>query len=276
MESGERTMYKLSETEVLIQPSEYVDEKNFVGMYKYETTEGDGGYLDSFNALKEQIDFNYIQYKEQLKSLVRRQEDVRTDLKLAKRSMLIVLFFPAAVFLLLQVLIYFGTLGFPGSGLIALFGTVITIAVYPITIICEVFLLPGMVKNYANHLGQYRILTSDRTLEEYKKDNNYISFVDEKKYLKKKIMEYDTFYELVAVEGLDKKDGNLASDDSGFMTDDQKKVLDKMRSLSIFHEYKATVMATRKEVGIKWLIIGLGILMALAIVAGNAYTRIGQ
>jgi hypothetical protein len=119
-------------------------------------------------------------------------------------------------------------------------------------------------------------LTSDRTLEEYKKDNNYISFVDEKKYLKKKIMEYDTFYELVAVEGLDKKDGNLASDDSGFMTDDQKKVLDKMRSLSIFHEYKATVMATRKEVGIKWLIIGLGILMALAVVAGNAYTRIGQ
>ena len=86
-------------------------------------------------------------------------------------------------------------------------------------------------------------------------------------------MEYDTFYELVAVEGLDKKDGNLATDDSGFMTDEQKKVLDKMRSLSVFHEYKASVSATRKEVGIMWLIIGLGIMMGLAVIAASIFMR---
>ncbi len=266
-------MYKLSETEVLIQPSEYVDEKNFVGMYKYETTEGDGGYLDTFNALKDQIDFNYVQYKEQLKSLVYRQEDVRNDLKTAKRIMLIVFFIPFAVFLLLQVFIYLGSFQNMFGGLCAVFGTVISIAVYPIAIICEVFLLPGMVKNYTNYLGQYRILTSDKGLEEYRKSNDIISFQDEKKFLKKKIMEYDTFYELVAVEGLDKKDGNLASDDSGFMTDEQKKVLDKMRSLSIFHDYKATVSATRKEVGVMWLIIGLGILMGLVAIGGSIFMR---
>ena len=260
-------MYKLTETEVLTQPSEYVDEKNFVGMYSYETTEGDGGYLDTFNALKNQIDFNYVQYKEQLKSLVKRLEDVKSDRNHALKLVLIVGLFPIAYNLLLQILVIFGM----DYGLPALIYSILNIFNIPVILVCEVILMPIFAKNLANHIGQYRILTSDEFLKDYRKNNNIISFQDEKRFLKKTIMEYDTFYELVAVEGLDRKDGNLAGSDSDVLTEDQRKVLDKMRSLSVFKEYKATVGLTRKEVGIKWLIIGLGLLMGLGIVVANFF-----
>lgn len=258
-------MYKLTETEVLTQPSEYIDEKNFVGMYKYETTEGDGGYLDTFNALKAQIDFNYVQYKEQLKSLVRRNNDVKQDMHIALRLLLIVALIPVVIFLILQLLSYIGEY----VHFIALLYVVINMAFIPATIVCEIFLLPGMARNYVNYLEQYRLLNSDDVLRDYRESNDIISFPDEKRFLKKKIMEYDTFYELVAVEGLDRADGNLGGFDTAEMTEDQKRVLDKMRSLSVFHEYKASVSQTRKEVGIKWLIIGLGLLVGAIVVGFN-------
>ena len=70
----------------------------------------------------------------------------------------------------------------------------------------------------------------------------------------------------MALEGLDKKDGNLQGLDSDQMSNEQKMVLEKMREMSIFHEYKATVVQTRKEIGFGWVIIGFGIFMAIAMI----------
>ena len=69
------------------------------------------------------------------------------------------------------------------------------------------------------------------------------------------IREYETFYELVIVEGLDKKDGNLGNVDTDEMTPEQQKIIDKMRSLSIFKEYHATIVETRRKVGIEYFIV---------------------
>lgn len=244
-------MYKLTETEVLSQPSEYVDEKNFTGRYSYETGEGDGGYLDTFNALKVQVDHNYIQYKEQLRNIMTKRESVKDDVRTALKLLLIDALIPVAYILLLLVLMFLGKY----YGLFAVFYVFLNILFYPLAFICEIVLLPGLVKNLINYKMQDEILNSGKYLEKYKKSNNIITFEDEKKFLKKMIREYETFYELVIVEGLDKKDGNLGNVDTDEMTPEQQKIIDKMRSLSIFKEYHATIVETRRKVGIEYFIV---------------------
>ena len=260
-------MYKLTETEVLIQPSEYIDEGKYRGIVNYETTEGDGGYLDSFNALKYQIDHNYVLYKEQLKSLVTRSAQVDDDVRLAWRSVIIVALIPVLLKLIYFLLTPLAvSSNFTVSGIFSGVCVILNILTLPTAVVCEFFMLPGCTKNLINYITQRKLLNSDEFFKSYREGNNIISFVDEKKFLKNKIAEYDKFYELVAFEGLDKKDGNLQGTDSDQMTDEQKMVLEKMREMSVFHEYKATVVQTRKEIGFGWVIIGFGIFMAVALI----------
>ena len=44
------------------------------------------------------------------------------------------------------------------------------------------------------------------------------------------------------------------------------KILDDMRSLSLFTDYKATVSELKREAGMAWLLIGLGILVGISVV----------
>ncbi len=260
-------MYKLTETEILIQPSEYVDERRYRGITNYETAEGDGGYLDSFNALKYQIDHNYILYKEQLKSLVTRSAQVDDDVKIAWKSVIFIAILPLMVKLLYWVLTPLAISHNPNvAGIFSGICVILNILTLPLAVVCEFFMLPGATKHLVNHITQRKLLNSDEFFKKYREGNDIISFVDEKKFLKKTIAEYDKFYELVAIEGLDKKDGNLQGADSDQMTDEQRQVLEKMREMSIFREYKATVVQTRKEVGFGWVIIGFGIFMAVLLI----------
>lgn len=260
-------MYKLTETEVLIQPSEYIDERKFRGIANYETAEGDGGYLDSFNALKYQIDHNYVLYKEQLKTLVTRSNQVDEDVKLAWRAVIIVALIPVAMKLLYFLLIPLAVCNnLTVAGIFSGICVFLNILTLPAAVVCEFFMLPGCTKNLINYITQRKLLNSDEFFKSYREGNNIISFMDEKKFLKNTIAEYDKFYELVALEGLDRKDGNLQGANSDQMSDEQKMVLEKMREMSIFHEYKATVVQTRKEIGFGWVIIGFGIFMAVALI----------
>lgn len=266
MENEERK-YKLTETEVLIQPSEYIDERKFRGISNYETAEGDGGYLDSFNALKYQIDHNYVLYKEQLKSLVTRSNQVDEDVRIAWRTVIIVILVPVILKLVYFLLTPLAICdNFTVAGIFSGICMILNILTLPAAVVFEFFLLPGCTKNLINYITQRKLLNSDEFFKGYREGNDIISFVDEKKFLKNKIAEYDKFYELVALEGLDKKDGNLQGLDSDQMSNEQKMVLEKMREMSIFHEYKATVVQTRKEIGFGWVIIGFGIFMAIAMI----------
>ena len=92
-----------------------------------------------------------------------------------------------------------------------------------------------------------------------------ITFVDEKKFLNQKINEIEMFYERIETEGLDIKGGTfqLGADDE--MSEYDQKILDEMRSLSLFKECSATVTEIKREAGYAWLIVGLGIFLGLIV-----------
>ncbi len=256
--------YKLSETEVLTQPSEYIDESQFNSLSSYETTDGnaDGGYLDSFNSLKKQVDYNYYQYKEQLRSLAGRADEVLANMKYARNMMLIVFAIPVIYTLLLQLFMHLGV----RAGLFAALYVILYGLFFAVVFVSYVLVLPGMIKNFINLYGQYKALNSGGSMKNYRKSNDIISFQDEKEFLKKTIREYDSFYEEVMVQGLDKRDGALGGNDSGVLTGEQTVVLNKMRSLSVFRDYKASVAETRKEVGIGTVLIAFMIITAVLLI----------
>lgn len=230
--------------------------------------EGDGGYLDSFKALKQQIDYNYERYKEQLEAINKRSAQVNEDLKLAIKMAVIVFLIP--VFMLVVMFIT-GKLGLLKleiiSGIFSMIFTIFYLIFAPVTIITEGFILPVMLKNVYNYYVQRELLNSDEFFKKYRKNKGIISFIDERKFLIDTIHKYDSFYEDIELRGLDRKDGIIRESlINGEMTEEQIAVLERMRSLSLFKEYKATVVETRKEVGLYTVLIIFGIILSILLI----------
>lgn len=230
--------------------------------------EGDGGYLDSFKALKQQIDYNYERYKEQLEAINKRSAQVNEDLKLAIKMAVIVFLIP--VFMLVVMFIT-GKLGLLKleiiSGIFSMIFTIFYLVFAPVTIITEGFILPVMLKNVYNYYVQRELLNSDEFFKKYRKNKGIISFIDERKFLMDTIHKYDSFYEDIILRGLDRKDGIIRESlINGEMTEEQMAVLERMRSLSLFKEYKATVVETRKEVGLYTVLIIFGIILSILLI----------
>ena len=230
--------------------------------------EGDGGYLDSFKALKQQIDYNYERYKEQLEAINKRSAQVNEDLKLAIKMAVIVFLIP--VFMLVVMFIT-GKLGLLKmeiiSGIFSMIFTIFYLVFAPVTIITEGFILPVMLKNVYNYYVQRELLNSDEFFKKYRKNKGIISFIDERKFLIDTIHKYDSFYEDIELRGLDRKDGIIRESlIKGEMTEEQMTVLERMRSLSLFKEYKATVVETRKEVGLYTVLIIFGIILSILLI----------
>jgi len=230
--------------------------------------EGDGGYLDSFKALKQQIDYNYERYKEQLEAINKRSAQVNEDLKLAIKMAVIVFLIP--VFMLVVMFIT-GKLGLLKmeiiSGIFSMIFTIFYLIFAPVTIITEGFILPVMLKNVYNYYVQRELLNSDEFFKKYRKNKGIISFIDERKFLIDTIHKYDSFYEDIILRGLDRKDGIIRESlINGEMTEEQMAVLERMRSLSLFKEYKATVVETRKEVGLYTVLIIFGIILSILLI----------
>ena len=230
--------------------------------------EGDGGYLDSFKALKQQIDYNYERYKEQLEAINKRSAQVNEDLKLAIKMAVIVFLIP--VFMLVVMFIT-GKLGLLKleiiSGIFSMIFTIFYLVFAPVTIITECFILPVMLKNVYNYYVQRELLNSDEFFKKYRKNKGIISFIDERKFLIDTIHKYDSFYEDIILRGLDRKDGIIRESlINGEMTEEQMAVLERMRSLSLFKEYKATVVETRKEVGLYTVLIIFGIILSILLI----------
>lgn len=230
--------------------------------------EGDGGYLDSFKALKQQIDYNYERYKEQMEAINKRSAQVNEDLKLAIKMAVIVFLIP--VFMLVVMFIT-GKLGLLKmeiiSGIFSMIFTIFYLVFAPVTIITEGFILPVMLKNVYNYYVQRELLNSDEFFKKYRKNKGIISFIDERKFLIDTIHKYDSFYEDIELRGLDRKDGIIRESlINGEMTEEQMAVLERMRSLSLFKEYKATVVETRKEVGLYTVLIIFGIILSILLI----------
>ena len=60
-----------------------------------------------------------------------------------------------------------------------------------------------------------------------------------------------------------KADGYFSKLDTSEMIPKQKEILDRMRILSKYEDYRASVVETRKEVGAGWLIIGFSLFVGI-------------
>ncbi|MBO4591681.1 MAG: hypothetical protein J5684_03865 [Eubacterium sp.] len=225
--------------------------------YNNEKNMGDGGYGDSFRALKAQIDYNYSRYKEQLVILEQRKQNLLKDKKDSLRMLLIIMLTPVGIYVLFQIFAFLGAV----YGLFNLLAGILIICLPISVIICEFFMLPAAARNYINNI--YR----DKVLNLPGKGNNIITFVDEKNFIYTKLREIERFYERIEKYGIDQKGGKMKLGAySGELLDADREILEEMRGMSLFKDYKATVSELKREASAAWLIIGLGLMGGVIIV----------
>lgn len=198
---------------------------------------GDDGFRDSYNALKHQIDFNYSEYNIQLKSLEARRQMLKHDYMYSIKMLIVDLLIPIIYVLLIRGVIYLGCK-------IAFFSIVYIIMVLATPIvffIFDIFLAVGMLRNVVSYNKQMVILNSGAALAEYRRKNDIISFEDEKEFLNNEIRNIDDFYRDM--------------EDKDYTESDHVQILDRMRSLSLFKEYRATIAKTKEKIGWLWIIV---------------------
>ena len=228
----------------------------------YQTTSGDGGFLDSFNELKRQMDFVADQYKIQQENMKERKAQLD---KTAKDSMMttgIIALIPAAYNLILLIFSILGSL----SGLFSIFYIFLYILNAAVFLVCEFFILPGSVRNMANRLWQKKILNSGPEQMAYRQKNHIISFDDERRFLEDRIDRYNEMCKEIEEKELDKGSGIfsiLYVGETDELLPEQKDILDKMRKLTIQQDYQATVAETRRDAGPEWIVIGFSIFIGL-------------
>lgn len=249
--------------------------------YDKEKYSGDSGYGDSFRALKSQIDYNYKRYKEQLDSLEDRKAALVKDKNDSFNMFLMILFAPVVIFLLMELFTYLGS----KHGFFGLFAITFLVMIPIAVIICEFMLLPAAARNLVNNLYRVKVMNLPSTGFKHGKPNNMnnsgrggswnnggqiITFVDEKKYLLARISEIEAFNRRIESFGLDQKGGKFKLGvASGELSASDMRILEEMRELSVFRDYKATVSEIKREAGYSWFLIGFGILVGVitAIVA---------
>ncbi|MCR5228392.1 MAG: hypothetical protein K6E27_14430 [Eubacterium sp.] len=222
---------------------------------------GDGGYLDSFRALKQQVDRNYKEYKRQYSSIEERKAELKSEVRSKKRIVLMILFAPLILFGFVEIFVLLGSRwGFFGIFYFIFVG----LMMLSIGVGILGMLFPA-IRNYLNASFRYKLLMNEELSESIKKKFGVITFSDEEIFLLSKISSIDEFYRRVKLEGLDKGESYKLVD-CGEMTDYAREVLDDMRSKSLFVEYRATNANMRREAGYEWVVIGFAIIVSIFIV----------
>ena len=228
----------------------------------YQTTSGDGGFLDSFNELKRQMDFVAGQYMTQQENMKKRKAQLDKEAKDSMITTGIIALIPAAYNLVLLLLSLLGSL----SGLFSIFYVFMYVLNLAVFIVCEFYVLPGAIRNMANRLWQKKILNSGLEQMAYRQKNHIISFDDERRFLEDRIDRYNEMCKEIEEKELDKGSGIfsvLYVGETDELLPEQRDILDNMRKLTIQKDYQATVSETRKDAGPEWLIIGFSIFVGL-------------
>ena len=268
------------DTEVLIAPSAFVNESEFRNFDDIlESIDADeierrnrsgrfisdefGAYQDTYKYLKQQMDFTYVRYKDQLRSLSDRKNKVKKDMT---KSISTVTFMFLLPFIYVGILFLLRWMDTPATDIIFM---IFLTLVGPVLAITLIAFTPAAFKELNNRVFRFRVLGNDSSKEKYRKKNKIITFEDEKKFLKRTIMEFDDFYKEAAIEGYGTADGNEAkyAEDLEALDVRREKVLEKMRRMAEMKEHMAILTETKKEVGIGWMMIGV----VLAVAAGVVY-----
>ncbi len=217
---------------------------------------GDGGYHDTFMALKAQVDHVYDQYKDRWAYLPRKKEEMRQE-----RNHYIM---QAAFFLLIPLVMSLLARLFADT--VSLSSIIVQVAASLSAVVCDVFLLPLTIRDFAN--AEYRYRELNRPPEKEKKNNTIITFADEEQFLRRIIAEYDRFYERIEREDLSrrKETDDLTIDRDRELTDREQAVLDKMRGMTVCEKYQASIGELRKVSGPGTLMIGIVIAAVICLV----------
>lgn len=268
------------ETEVLMAPSAFVNEDKFRDLddlmeaVDYDEierrnksgrfiSEDFGAFQDTYKYLKNQLDYNYVRYKDQLRSLPERQNKIKRDLTKSIWTVVIMAVLP--IILLLIIYLFKDS----QNMVVHLIYMVLLIFVGPIMIIALIAMTPSAFKELNNHFFRYKVLNNFDTEQKYIKKNKIITFDAEKKYLKKRIMEFEDFYRDDKIEGYGTADGNEAKFEEDLQALEKRRndVLEKMREMSILKENMASLEETKKDIGIGWALLGV----IIACTAGIIY-----
>ena len=209
------------------------------------------------------MDFTYVRYKDQLRSLSDRKNKVKKDMT---KSISTVTFMFLLPFIYVGILFLLRWMDTPATDIIFM---IFLTLVGPVLAITLIAFTPAAFKELNNRVFRFRVLGNDSSKEKYRKKNKIITFEDEKKFLKRTIMEFDDFYKEAAIEGYGTADGNEAkyAEDLEALDVRREKVLEKMRRMAEMKEHMAILTETKKEVGIGWMMIGV----VLAVAAGVVY-----
>jgi|GEM_PF-2839002 len=258
------------ETAILTLDSKYVDESAVTPWENSDESKGDGGYLDTFRYLKKQMDYNYKQYKDQLRGLVKREDKLRSD-----RNWALGLFIAAILIPVIYMIVHIALVLASDNTTVYVVTTYVGTFFKAIMFVIIFIAIPITMRSFLTKQRQYSIMMGSKRYEGYCSRNDIITFADEKRFLKNRIIEFDKFYENVSINGWDRIGGDASNESRDFArsysevnenieqkkNETQERIIEDMRRMSMFKEYRASSLDGERALGIGWLYVCILVLV---------------
>ena len=231
--------------------------------YAARTAEiGDAGYSDTFRALKAKMDFTEQQYRDQLATLPVRKMKLRKELIKGWVSVLLFLIvIPLGFVIITDILMNVGT----KSGLVGIIYLFFKVAMFPAIFISVFFLFPPAVRTLINVQRRYNAFNQPDRHAGYRDKFDLVSFAEEEHFLRQRLEEFDQFARRTRAENLDQAGGGEDVINQDEMTPKQRETLEEMQRMSFFRDYQARISAGRVEGDSKYVILGFGIGIVIAL-----------
>ena len=222
----------------------------------------DAGYSDAFHNLKAKMDFTKDQYVYQLSQIPVRKKAIAKERRNAIITALVYgAGIPIGMWLLTDLFMNLSTI----SGAFAFFYLILKIAFFPMIFASMFFFFPPSVRTVVNCEFRYTVLNNPMTFSNYRESNQIVSVAEEEHFLRTEIGKHDAFEERIRTEGLDRVGGGDEMANTDELTERQIRILDEMQQMTIFKDYQARVSGNKKEGGVLWVFLGLGIGIAAAL-----------
>ncbi len=204
--------------------------------------------------LKQQIDYNYEQYRQQKISMAYRKYELEKNIK---DAFIIWLIEPAICIISIGISYFLaGNMYIGGKVILNIFKCLsgFLLAVGLILMVISIIWIPVGLKNVMDYVHRYEVLTGHTLPDFIHIKSDTVTFNMEKKFLEERISEIEKFNE---------KYDKLCDSGSENPEDDNCEIADEMIGLSIFREYRADESVVFHDDMIRFIQIFFGILIFL-------------
>ena len=223
--------------------------------FYYTSSSGDGGYLDSYNSLKQKGDMGRERYMDQIRSVDKRRNGMRRE-AMSDLGLMIAYVIISIVYVIIMVFIenYFASSGFL-SGLY----TMMNLFKYPVLFVLFVIMFPMTLGRFCKRFARYGIMTEMPVFKAFARSRNIISLKEERARCSRAVEEYDSF--MNALYSDDTKDvypGRVYHKDSDHMSPAQREVINRLEVLSEFPDFYSKSLDSLRDVSSPvWLYVGI-------------------